>query len=37
MYRTKTCGELTIQNIDEQVELSRVDTKNKKPWRNDIY
>ncbi len=30
MYRTKTCGELKIENVKETVELARMDTKNKK-------
>ncbi len=37
MYRTKTCGELNISNVGENVELARMGTKNKKPWSNDFY
>ncbi len=37
MYRTKTCGELKLKNVGEEVELARMDTKNKKPRRHDIY
>lgn len=37
MYRTKTCGELTLKNVGEGIELARMDTKNKKSGRNDIH
>lgn len=37
MYRTKTCGELKIQNVKETVELARMDTKDKRLRRHDIY
>lgn len=37
MYRTKNCGELNLKDVGEEVELARMDTKNKKPRRHDIY
>lgn len=35
MYRTKTCGELNINNAGEKVELA-VGTKKEKPRRMDL-